>query len=172
MVVGSTASSVFGFYRATADVDLVVNLTAEHVDAFVELLGSDFYVDAGQIRTALRLGRSFNAIHLATAYKFDLFPLQRDAYSSAQFPRRRYHETSIFGGEPIEMALCSPEDIVLNKLNWYRQGGQVSDRQWNDILGVVAVKREVMDLSYLHRWAQHLGVEDLLERALAERHGD
>ncbi len=169
MLVGSTVSSVYGFYRATADVDVVVDLSTETVEQFVELLKDEFYVDAGQIATGLKFRRSFNVIHLATAYKFDLFPLKRDAYSVVQFSRRRHEGTSIFGDDPIELSLCTPEDIILNKILWYNLGGRVSDRQWNDILGVVTIKRDVLDFGYLRKWAVDLAIEDLLESALAER---
>jgi hypothetical protein len=47
-------------------------------------------------------------------------------------------------------------------------GGGVSERQWLDAVGVIAVQRDALDLSYLRRWAAELGVGDLLERALDE----
>ena len=105
MVAGSTASSIYGFYRATAGVDLVIHLAAERIDEFVALVQLDFYVDAEQIHSAIRFRRAFNVIHLETAYKFDLFPLPRDRYSATQFARRQFQTTRIFGGEPIEMVL-------------------------------------------------------------------
>ncbi|MCC6540325.1 MAG: hypothetical protein IT162_22455 [Bryobacterales bacterium] len=172
MIVGSTVSSAYGFFRATADVDIVVDLRSEHVDSLAALLQPDFYADAGQMRDALRFRRSFNVIHLATAYKFDLFTLHQDAYARAQFARRLHRETAVFGGEALEVSLCTPEDIVLNKLRWYRQGGMVSDRQWHDILGVITIQRDHLDLPYLRQWAEHLNVSDLLEAALTEKHGD
>ena len=49
-------------------------------------------------------------------------------------------------------------------------GGETSDQQWNDVLGVIAVQRERLDLAYLREWAQYLKVDDLLEQSLAERH--
>lgn len=60
------------------------------------------------------------------------------------------------------------EDIVLAKLDWFRLGGEVSERQWRDILGVLKTQREALDVDYLRQWAQLLGVADLMERALGE----
>lgn len=52
------------------------------------------------------------------------------------------------------------------KLEWYRMGGELSDRQWNDVLNVIKVQGDLLDLGYLRRWAIQLGVADLLERIL------
>ncbi len=65
-------------------------------------------------------------------------------------------------------SLASPEDTILSKLEWYRMGGEVSDRQWRDILGVLKTRSGELDLGYLRTWAGELKVADLLERALKE----
>jgi len=65
-------------------------------------------------------------------------------------------------------SIASPEGTILNKLEWYRMGGEVSDRQWNDILGVLKVQGTNLDMAYLQRWAADLSVTDLLERALVD----
>jgi hypothetical protein len=63
--------------------------------------------------------------------------------------------------------VASAEDILLAKLQWYRMGGEVSERQWSDIAGILAVNSE-LDAAYLRTWAVRLGVEDLLDKAVAE----
>jgi hypothetical protein len=167
MIGGSGASSVHGLVRTTGDVDIVANV-GENVQSLVSELQGEFYIDEQQVRAALENGCSFNVIHYRSSYKFDIFPLTGDRYQQVQFGRRRYEISSVFTGEPLELAVSSPEDVILSKLRWYRQGGEVSEQQWNDVLGVIAAQRERLDLPYLGEWAKYLGVADLLEQALAE----
>ena len=55
---------------------------------------------------------------------------------------------------------------MLAKLQWYREGGGVSDRQWTDVLGVLKVQGATLDRAYLEEWARELGLTSLLRRAL------
>jgi hypothetical protein len=57
-------------------------------------------------------------------------------------------------------------DTNLSKLEWYRQGGEVSERQWRDILGVLKTRAGLLDLDYMKEWAGELHVADLLAGAL------
>ena len=166
MVGGSLASSLYGIPRASMDVDLVANLQADQVDRFAAALNDDFYADAEMMKQALEYGRPFNIIHYGSSFKFDIFPLRKDEYSQAQFQRRRVAETRAFGDEPIECAFASAEDTILNKLRWYRADGEVSERQWNDLRGILETSGGQLDLDYLNTWEPRLGVADLLERLL------
>lgn len=168
MIGGSGASSVHGLTRTTGDIDMVAKIGENDVQSLVAELHPDFYIDEQQVRTAIEHSRSFNVIHYRSSYKFDIFPLAADRYQQVQFGRRRFEASSVFTGGPLELAVSSPEDVILSKLRWYRQGGGVSDQQWNDVLGVIAVQRDKLDLPYLREWAQYLDLSDLLERALTE----
>jgi hypothetical protein len=169
-VGGSVASSVHGIPRLTMDVDLVVDLRADQVNELVSLLQADFYADAPAIKMALARGRASNVIHLGSAYKFDLFPLRRDDFSGTEFGRRKFTEIRTLAPDhPIECAVASAEDTILRKLEWYRAGGETSERQWNDLRGILKVSGARLELDYLRKWAPYLKVEDLLERLLAER---
>jgi hypothetical protein len=105
-------------------------------------------------------------IHTGTAWKFDLFPLQKDEYSRVAFARRSFREVRPDGRDAIECAVASAEDTVLRKLEWYRAVGETSERQWNDLLGVCRTMGEKLDIAWLRRWAGRLGLEDLLEKLL------
>ena len=166
-VVGSLASSMHGIPRATMDVDLVVNLRPDQIEEFAAKLKADFYADPETIKEALGRQRSFNLIHYASAFKLDIFPLLEDEYSQTQFGRRQFAETTSLG-DPIECAVATAEDTILNKLRWYRTGGETSERQWNDLRGILQVSGSRLDLAYLNTWAPRLGMADLLERLLHE----
>ena len=141
---------------------------AAQVDEFVSLLQPDFYADASMIHDALTRRRSFNLIHFKTSFKVDVFPLQDDDYSRFSFARRRFERSLSFGPEPLECAVATAEDTILRKLDWYRKGGETSERQWNDLRGILKVSGAHLDLTYLRQWAPHLHVAALLERLLAE----
>ncbi|HEX6799638.1 MAG TPA: hypothetical protein VF116_18160 [Ktedonobacterales bacterium] len=160
---GSLASSLHGIPRSTMDVDLVAMLQPGQVGALLDKLQDQYYVDEQTVREAIQHHSSFNLIHFDTSLKVDIFVLKPRDYDQEAF-RRRAH------GEGPEGALtwATPEDTVLAKLEWYRLGGETSERQWLDVLGVMKVQAEALDLAYLRHWAPELGVADLLARALVD----
>jgi hypothetical protein len=150
------------------DADLVVDLKADQIAEFAAQLKGEFYADPQMMSHALEHGRSFNLIHYESSYKYDIFPLLQDDYSQTQFRRRQFEKTKSLGDEPIECAVATAEDTILNKLRWYRAGGEASERQWNDLRGILQVSGAKLDLEYLHEWAPRLRVADRLERLLSE----
>jgi hypothetical protein len=163
---GSVASSIHGVPRYTKDVDLVADLAPEQTELLASKLNTDFYADAGQMREALRFGRSFNAIHFATGFKIDVFPLRKDAFHAGEMARSEKRVWEVDSTGSVELQVASAEDTVLEKLVWYKRGGQVSDQQWSDMLGVATTGQ--LDRDYLYEWAPRLGVADLLERLFRE----
>lgn len=166
LIGGSLASAVHGVARSTADTDLVADLRPGHAEPLAQALVDAFYVDAESVRDAIRHRSSFNVIHLETMFKVDVFVRKQRPFEQAQFERRT---DQVVATDPERTAyVASAEDTVLTKLEWYRVGGEVSDRQWQDVLGVLKVQGERLDLAYLRRWAAALEVADLLEWALTE----
>jgi hypothetical protein len=138
----------------------------EHIEPLAQALSDSFYIDSEMMRDALRTHGCFNVIHLETMFKVDVFVAKPRAFDRAQLARRQLHRLS---KDPECYAfVTSAEDIVLSKLEWYRLSDETSDRQWQDVLGVLSVQEGVIDVKYLHRMASELGVTDLLEQALEE----
>jgi len=165
-VGGSLASSLHGVMRSTLDVDIVADMKLEHIPALVAALSKEFYADNEMMKDAIEHHSSFNLIHYETAFKVDIFIRKTRAFDGMQLERRR---PSVIATDPEESVyVTSPEDTILAKLEWYRMGGEVSDRQWRDILGVLKTRAGDLDLEYLRKWAHDLKVIDLLERALKE----
>lgn len=170
LVGGSFASSIYGIPRATQDVDLVVDMKVSDAQSFAELLAGDFYVDVDMIKDAIRYGRAFNVIHLKSMFKADFFTKQEGAWTSEELARARTEE--LIGPQgPFNVRFASPEDTLLHKLVWFQMGGESSDRQWTDILGVLGVQGDGLDGAYLDHWAAVLDVAELLARARRQRPG-
>jgi hypothetical protein len=165
-VGGSLASSLHGVMRSTLDVDIVADMRLEHINPLVEALSKEFYADDQMMRDAIERQSTFNLIHYETAFKVDIFIQKSRAFDQMQLERRR---TSIIATDPEQSVyVTSPEDTILSKLEWYRLGGEVSDRQWRDILGILKTRAGDLDLDYLRKWARDLNVTDLLDRAVGE----
>lgn len=163
-VGGSVATALDGEPRATNDLDVVVRLrlgyAARLADALTE---AQFEVDRDLLRIALLRATCSNVFYLPFFTKVDLFGVGVEPFDESEFSRRRRVEVR----SNLWLWVKSPEDSVLRKLLWYQAGGQVSDRQWRDVLGVLRVGGANLDHSYLQRWAVLLGIESLLARALA-----
>ena len=99
--------------------------------------------------------------------KVDIFLKNDNPYGREVFKRKR-KETLDEERESVEFYFASCEDIILNKLKWFTIGGEVSERQWHDVLGVIKVQGDLLDKKYLYHWAEELGVFELLKKAYGE----
>jgi hypothetical protein len=162
LVGGSIVSSLYGDPRTTFDADLVADLQLQHIQPFSAALSRDFYVEPERMADAIRRRASFNIIHHRTGLKVDIFVFKNDPLARQEMARRRMVAPLPDMGE---FPIATVEDIILQKLRWYQMGNGVSDRQWNDVLGVLKVQRKRLDFDYLKGWASSIGVEDLLRQA-------
>ncbi len=166
LIGGSLASTLYGMVRTTQDADIVADLQLIHLQPLVTALQDEFYTDEEMMVDAIQRNSSFNIIHRATMFKVDVFIPRPRPFLQSQLARAQT-QTFIFETE-VSARFASPEDTILSKLEWYRLGGEVSGRQWRDILGVLKTRAGELDLAYLRQWARQLEVSDLLQRALSE----
>jgi hypothetical protein len=164
LVGGSLASSLYGVPRATQDADLMADVKRQHIEPLTRALEPDFYVAAELISDAIRRRSSFNVIHLASMFKADIFLPRNDEWSREEWARVRTESISI-GTDPKAIRFSSAEDTILHKVLWYRLGGDISDKQWSDILGILRIQATSLDWAYLEKYAAVLNVGDLLQTA-------
>ena len=165
-ISGSMASSAYGTVRFTQDADIAVQPFSAIAGDLYRELERDFYISEEAMREALSSCGSFNVIDLETAFKVDIFIEGPDEFARELFARSRRLKIS----ESIDRSFCfvSPEDIILLKLRWFKEGGALSDQQWADVLGVLGVQGRALDVKYLKVWAKKLDLADLLDRAISE----
>lgn len=134
-IVGSLASSLYGLARSTLDTDLIADVKPEHVSALIGEIKDAFYVSEEEITEAILRRGSFNVIHFSSVFKVDIFiPKDRP------FDKRQLHNRQLIvvtGTPPRKAYVASAEDTILAKLDWYKLGQSMSDRQWLDILGII-----------------------------------
>jgi hypothetical protein len=164
-VVGSVASSAHGIERSTVDTDLLARITTFHVKRLADSLGKEWYADHDQMRSAIEAQRSFNLIHIPSGEKFDIFPVC-DEFHLTELSRATEYTLSLIDGT-VQARVSTAEDVLIAKLRWYAAGGEVSERQWSDITGILAINPS-LDFDYLDSWAARLGVSHLLARAIAD----
>jgi hypothetical protein len=160
---GSIAGSAYSLPRTTYDVDMIADMQASHIGAFVAALSVDYYVDRGAILDALVHHSSFNLTHHATGINIDVFIPGNRPFDRIQFSRVQAY---LLPGTDEPVNLASPEDVILNKLAWYVLGNYVSDQQWRDVQALLRVQGNALDVSYMRDWAATLALGTLLDSAL------
>jgi hypothetical protein len=155
MVVGSLSSIVYGEPRMTKDMDIVVDVQAQDAEKFEQLFPFEgFYCPPGEILKAEIVSRGqFNLIHHESGLKIDLIVRKQSPHSIEEFKRRQ--KVSFWHG--FEATLASPEDVILKKLEYYRDGG--SEKHITDIRGILANTK--IDQAYLENWVVKLGLKEV-----------
>ncbi|MFQ5737485.1 MAG: hypothetical protein ACE5JX_00595 [Acidobacteriota bacterium] len=156
MLTGSMAMAVYSMPRMTRDVDLVVECGPEDAGRIVKLFATDCYVDAQSVREAVARQHMFNMIHQKWIIKADFIIRKDEVYRKLEFERRRRVDL-----EDVSISVVAPEDLILSKLCWARDSQ--SELQESDARRLI---ESVVDLDwpYLERWAESLGIRDLLDR--------
>lgn len=155
-------------YRASADIDFVIDPTHDQLDALARALDAEFDVSRSAMNEAMATRSTFNAIHEQTSFEIGFFIKGSAPFDDEELRRSVRHSVGEAGGSVL---LKSAEDTILRKLEWFWRGGEVSERQWHDVVSVLAAARGQLDDTCLDHWARDLGIADLLRRAREETAG-
>ena len=162
-VTGSIATIFYGEPRFTNDIDVVALLAEDKLDLLAQDFPTpEFYLDREAAKEAIAARRQFNLIQPESGLKVDIIVVEESAFNQSRFARA----VRIHPAPDYEASFASAEDVILMKLDYYRQGG--SDRHARDILGVLAVQGSDIDRGYIAEWAGRLGLvsvwNEILER--------
>lgn len=159
MIVGSVASTVYGEPRMTRDMDLVIRIPVKDAYKLEDIFSSEtFYCPPLEIlKSEIIHHGQFNLIHHDSGLKIDIIICKETEHALCEFQRRR--KVPILENQSVYIA--SPEDVIIKKLDYFRQGG--SSKHLQDVRGILA--ETSVDESYLHSWITKLGLNKEWERA-------
>lgn len=160
IVTGGIAVLIWGRPRFTADVDLVIELQGNQINALKEALdglGKMGYVDKDMMKEALERGGEFNYIDAASGMKIDFWVFQKGEPFDVSRMQRRVPKKML----DYDVYFTAPEDLILIKLKWFKESQ--SDRQKADIESIFKISGDRLDRAYLYQWAEKLDVAAELE---------
>lgn len=161
MVVGSFASAVYGEPRMTRDIDIVIQLSRDHVDKLCAAFPpEEYYVSCEAAVEALRYESQFNVIHGSSGNKVDFMIAHSDEWGKEQLNRRK--RVKLATG--LNGYVASPEDVIIGKLLYYKEGG--SEKHLRDITGIMKISGGKVDKDIVSRWVHKLGLSDVWQSLL------
>lgn len=166
VIGGSVAGSLYSNPRYTQDADVSVEEFLGREEEFVRYLEDEYVISLVAVRSALQRRSTFNVLRKATSFKIYIFIQGSRPFDRIARDRRRPLPAE-YPGDAV-VYVHSPEDVVLQKLAWYRLGNEVSDKQWSDILSILRTQRGNLDETHIGHWANEMNVSDLWQRAQAE----
>lgn len=162
-VVGSLASMAYGEPRFTNDIDFLADIGLEHAAALLQAFPPpEHYLSEAAMRAAIEQRGQFNIIHIPSGLKVDMIVLRQDDYSQLEIQRGRRLTSP---GE-FDVWFAAPEDVLLNKLVYYREGG--SEKHLRDIASMLVIQGAAIDRGYIASWSVQLGVVAEWETLLAD----
>lgn len=161
MLTGSFASGLYGEPRLTLDIDLVVVLSKEQVPGFLKRFSPvEFYSSDELVYSAIKNHSLFNILHIASGNKIDLKVREDNEYARVEFSRRR----RLFILSNLEGWVAAPEDVIINKMRFYREGG--SEKHLRDITGIIKVSKTEIDMAYINEWAEKIQLMEVWNAVL------
>jgi hypothetical protein len=152
----------------TNDIDIVVALTPERLDSFINSFPEeDFYLSRTAATDAIARRSMFNIIHPRSGLKIDVIIPGATEYEQNRFTRGRKVQVA----PDFAATFASPEDVIIKKLQFFKIGN--SDRHLRDIAGVLKVSGATIDRDYIEKYADQFGVADIWQQVLRGlRHND
>ena len=167
LVTGAIASAAYGEPRLTNDIDIVAAIKEGHISGILKAFPPDeFYVTEDAMKDAIRNQGQFNIIHPSSGLKVDVIMEKGTEFDRSRFSRIR----KIQPAESYQANFASPEDVIIKKMEYYKEGG--SEKHLRDITGILKVSADAVDRDYISDWARRLGLAeiwDAIQKRLTEK---
>lgn len=161
LVTGSVAAMAYGEPRLTNDIDIVADMAERHIPGLrAAFPAEEYYLHEDAVRDAIRRPGQFNIIHPASGLKIDVIIRRDTPFDRCRFGRAR----RIHPAETFEADFAAPEDVIVKKMEYYREGG--SEKHLRDITGILVTTGADVDRAYIERWAQLLGLDEIWQAIL------
>ncbi len=161
LVTGSVAAMVCGEPRLTNDIDIVAAVEEKHIPGLLAAFPPEkFYISEDMIRDAIRRKGQFNIIHPASGLKVDIIIKVDNPFNTSRFTRLK----RIYPSESFQANFAAPEDVIIKKMEYYREGG--SEKHLRDITGILKVSRDEIDYGYISEWAERLCLAEIWKAVL------
>mgnify|MGYP001153920088 CR=1 FL=1 len=161
LVTGAVAAMAYGEPRLTNDIDIVAAIEERHVAGLLAAFPhEEYYLSEEMIREAIKRRLQFNIIHPSSGLKVDIIVRKGTPFDESRFSRIR----RIRPAESYTANFAAPEDIIIMKMQYYRDGG--SEKHLRDITGILKVSRDEVDRTYTADWSRRLGLTDVWEMIL------
>lgn len=160
LIGGAVATWAWGEPRSTMDLDMVVNIPIEGIEALSqELKKRDMLVPAEIILDNIletRADLPINAIHMYSGFKADLYPVRAgDELRESAFARR--HKIDM--GTPLGVIYAhSPEDLIIYKVWYYSLSFQT--KHVRDVISIIHALKEQLDYAYIDFWVKRKNLSD------------
>lgn len=168
MIIGAFAGTVYGLTRVTYDIDMIVNLVEEHVQALADAYPLPrYYADPEMIRNSIRMGIMFNIIDSSRGEKADLLPLTMTSDYMRAFENRVRRTVEIPGQGPFDVWCAQLEDVIIGKLLAWTEGRSrkhetdIYDMMVHHYLGLDPEVSQTFDEANIDRQARKMGDDTL-----------
>ena len=156
-ITGSEALPRYGEPRQTADIDIVLAMPIREFGRIRDAFEADYVVNEPLVAQ----GRAMASVVAQSGLgKADLILDRDDAWSRSAMARREAWDHPRLG----MVWVLSLEDLILAKLEW---SGGISELQLRDCANLLRTNAPAVNWSYLERYADVLGVEQILARLRA-----
>lgn len=162
---GSVASSAYGKYRLTNDVDISVVLEKEQFEPLVKAIEAlGYYVTWDSILDAMIWHTPFNVIDAKSNLKVDFFLVEPTPLEQSILARAR--RVMLDESNQTSAMLYSPEDVIIYKLKYFKEGQM--PKHPSDILAMLEAREDKLDLDYIAAWAEQSGTLEIWNEILEE----